>query len=314
MKTRIAAAGADTGLSVSNAYNLATMSAPDKLDLKRVVVLSTRQVPEAGEQAAKIIEFLKARGAEGVHAYLDDEELPKQFEAKAFDLVIVLGGDGTVLRAGHLCALGDLPLLGINLGRFGFLIEVGRDGWPERLNDLFAGNYWLEQRMMLRAKHWRGDKCLDTSEVLNEAVIGRGYSVRPVHLSANLDGQPLATYVADALIVATPTGSTAYALAAGGPILPPELRNILILPVAPHLSVDRAIVLSEGSTVSVTVRSDHQAVLSVDGKPPVDLAQGDRVDVCASEHTLRFVRFQGRGYFYRHLISLMKQNPAAGAN
>ncbi len=120
------------------------------------------------------------------------------------------------------------------------------------------------------------------------------------------------TYVADALVVSTPTGSTAYALAAGGPILPPDLRNILLVPVAPHLSIDRAIVLAEGSTVSVRVLSDHGSVVSGDGQDALPLHQGDRVDVCASRDVTRLVRFQEVNYFYRNLVSLMDQNPSAG--
>ena len=116
----------------------------------------------------------------------------------------------------------------------------------------------------------------------------------------------------DGFLAATPTGSTAYALAAGGPVLPPELRNFLLLPVAPHLSVDRAIVLAEGAKVSVTVTSDHDAVLSVDGHNPITLTQNHRVDIECSEFSLKFIRFQENGYFYRNLKLLMDQNPSTG--
>ena len=166
---------------------------------------------------------------------------------------------------------------------------------------------------MLHTKIWRGEECIGAWDVLNDTVIARGENLRPVHLSASLDGQAVTTYVADALIVSTPTGSTAYALAAGGPILPPELRNILLIPVAPHLSIDRAIVLAEGSTVSVTVLSEDEVVVSGDGQTPVQLEKWDRVDSSASEYTIRFVRFQEVGYFYRNLVTLMDQNPSAGA-
>jgi NAD+ kinase len=132
-----------------------------------------------------------------------------------------------------------------------------------------------------------------------------------VHLAASVDGRLLTTYVADGLIAATPTGSTAYALAAGGPILPPVLRNILLVPIAPHLSVDRAVVLSEGSSVSITVKSDN-AILSVDGQIPIGLAEDDRVDVRSAEYTAQFVRFGDPGYFYRNLTAHMNQNSSIG--
>jgi NAD+ kinase len=166
--------------------------------------------------------------------------------------------------------------------------------------------------MMLRAEHRREGEILGGWDVVNECVIGRGQVVRPVRLTAEIDGRYLTTYVADARIAATPTGSTAYALAAGGPILPPELRNILLVPVAPHLSVDRAIVLHEGSWVRVTVRTDHQATLSVDGQAPIPLQDRDQVEVRAGEHTVQFVRLQDPGYFYRNLTSRMNRNPSAG--
>ena len=216
-----------------------------------------------------------------------------------------------MLRAGRLCAPIGVPILGINLGSFGFLTEVKQDQWQEILPRLFARDYWLENRMMLHAEQWRGGERLGTWDVLNEIAVCRGQMVRPVRLVTNVDGRYLTTYVADALIASTATGSTAYALAAGGPILPPELRNILLVAVAPHLSIDRAIILAEGSTVSITVSTAHQAVLSPDGQVSNEMEDGDRVDVCACEHTVKFVRFQDPGYFYRNLTPHMGQNPSA---
>jgi NAD+ kinase len=232
-------------------------------------------------------------------------------QSRAFDLLIVLGGDGTMLRAGHLCGPCEVPVLGVNLGRFGFLTEVSREGWQAALEHVLKGEFWLERRMMLRAELLRGGQTHGTWDVLNECVVGRGEMVRPVRLTAEIDGRYLTTYVADALIVASPTGSTAYALAVGGPILPPELRNILIVAVAPHLSVDRALVLHEGSRVRVTVHTDHQAALSADGQSPVRLENGDQVEVRASDHTVLFARVRDPGYFYANLTSRMNQNPAA---
>jgi NAD+ kinase len=123
--------------------------------------------------------------------------------------------------------------------------------------------------MMLHASHIREGKILDSWAVVNEVVVCRGQFVRPIQVKAEVDGYMLHSFVADGLIASTPTGSTAYALAAGGPILPPELRNILIIPVAPHLSIDRAIILSEGASVTMTVHTVHEAVMSVDGREPV---------------------------------------------
>jgi NAD+ kinase len=279
----------------------------------RIAIASYPEMQIAAELAAEICAFLSDRSVAATHASLYDEDLRSEVSAGAHDLLVAVGGDGTMLRAGHLCAPPGIPILGINIGRLGFLFEVDREGWPHALERVLAGDYWLEERMMLRAEHRRGGAQLGEWDVLNEAVVGRGGMVRPVRLITEIDDRYLTTYVADAVIVSTPTGSTAYALAAGGPILPPELRNLLLVPVAPHLSVDRAIVLHEGSWVRVVVRTDHEASLSVDGQTPINLEDEDQVVVRASEHRVHFVRLQDPDYFYRNLTSRMNQHPAAGA-
>lgn len=282
---------------------------------QRFAVAAHPKIQEAGSLAVEIAEFLAARGASAQQGALQEDDLADRLRQGAFDMLIALGGDGTMLRAGHLCAASQVPILGINLGRFGFLTEVRPDQWRPVLERILVGDYWIERRMMLRAEHRTVDgKVRSQWEVLNECVVGRGEVVRPVRLTAEIDGRYLTTYVADGVIAATPTGSTAYALAAGGPILPPTLRNILLVPVAPHLSVDRAVVLDEGSTVRLTVHTDHQAMLSVDGHPPERIGDGESVLVRASEHSASFVRVQDPGYFYRNLTSRMNQNPSIGAD
>jgi NAD+ kinase len=288
--------------------------------LRHIAVLAHPQLPGAIVESQQVAEYLETHGVHASSGLLNDETLRSEVARRAFDLVIALGGDGTMLRAGHLCAPHNTPILGINLGHFGFLTELQQDQWPKFLPRLLEGRYWLEDRMMLRAEHRRAaehsqsdEKC-STWDVLNEVVVQRGAFARPVHLTAEVDGQILTTYVADALIAATPTGSTAYALAAGGPILPPGLRNILLVPVAPHLSIDRAIVLAEGADVSITVSGEMQAVFSVDGQAPVALNFQDRVHVCAGDHVTQFVRFQDPGYFYRNLTPHMSRNPSTTGN
>ncbi len=244
-------------------------------------------------------------------ASLYDPDLRRSLQDGSYDILVALGGDGTMLRAGRLCAPLQLPVLGINAGHFGFLTEVDRDEWRGSLHLLLEGKYRLEKRMMLRAEHWRGEQMLAGWDVLNEVVVSRGRLVRPILLNAWVDGYRMASYTADGLIASTPTGSTAYALAVGGPIMPPELRNILIIPVAPHLSIDRAIILPEGVRVTIGVVTSHEAVLSVDGHPPVPVETGDSVMTFAGDHAVLFVRFQDPSYFYRNLTMYMEQNPAA---
>ena len=279
---------------------------------KRIAIMAHPQLNEAIQLAKQIDSYLIEQNVYSKTGLLYDQDLREGVKQGDFDILIALGGDGTMLRLGHLCGPSGIPILGINLGKFGFLMEVQDQQWQETLQRLLTGDYWLEQRMMLRAEHWRGDKRLSSWQVINEAVVSRGQMLHPVHLDTYVDQRYLTTYVADGIIMATPTGSTAYALAAGGPILPPELRNILLVPVAPHLSLDRAIVLAEGSFVSVTLHSDHQAVFSVDGQIPSILADGDRVESKASEHTVKFIRFQEPDYFYRNLTKHMNQNPSIG--
>ena len=286
---------------------------PEKLPIFRsIVVLAHPKVLDGTQEAGRIAAHLENLGVSVAHGLLYDENLRSRVQAMEFELIIALGGDGTMLRAGHLGGPCNIPVLGINMGHFGFLIEVRQQQWPDMLGRLLQGDYWLEKRMMLCAEMWRGEKKLGSWDVLNEVVVSRGQTVRPVQLTASIDGRFLTTYVADGLIAATPTGSTGYALAAGGPILPPELRNILLVPVAPHLSIDRAIVLAEGSCVSITVKTEHQAVMSVDGQSPVPMQDEDRVEARAGDHTVKFVRFQDPGYFYRNLTPHMSQNPSVG--
>jgi NAD+ kinase len=280
---------------------------------RRIAIVAHPRLPEAVNEAQAMAHFLQQQPLQTVcWGSVYDPDLQQQIRSGEFDVLIALGGDGTMLRAGLLCAPMGLPLLGVNMGRFGFLTEVQRDQWRSLLPDLLAGNYWLEDRMMLQAEHWRGEKLIGSYKVLNEVVVARGQTVRAIRLKLSVDGYQMANYVADAMIAATATGSTAYALAAGGPIMPPELHNILIIPVAPHLSVDRAVILSEGSCVTITAYSDHQAVLSIDGQAPETMLDGDVVRVEAGEDTVKFVRFQDRGYFYRNLTRYMEQNPSAG--
>lgn len=279
---------------------------------QNIAVAFPPQIPEAEKEVGEVLAFFQSQGVQSSKGLLGDEVFHQRIRTGEYDLLIALGGDGTMLRAGHLCAPNNIPILGINLGHFGFLIEIREHQWREVLPRLLQGEYWLETRMMLCTEQWREEKMLGCWDVLNEVVVSRGKIMRPVQLDASVDGRFLTTYVADGLIAATPTGSTAYALAAGGPILPPELRNILLVPVAPHLSIDRAIVLAEGSYVSIIVHTKHQAVLSVDGQTPVDLADGDRVEARAGDHAVQFIRFQDPGYFYRNLTPHMNQNPSTG--
>lgn len=284
--------------------------APQRVQARpgRMLLLSHPRLSAARPLAAEMSEQLSAWQIAVDHIASADE---RAIDFGQYDLVVALGGDGWMLRAGRLTAAAGVPVLGVNLGRLGFLAEVQPNEWRSVFERVRDGDYWIEQRLMLHTDLWRGDQHRLAFDILNEVVISRGAVVRPVRLETHIDGGLLTTYVADGLIISTPTGSTAYALAVNGPILPPDLKNILLIPVAPHLSMDRAIVLARGSSVTVVAHTEHEAVISGDGAIEEPLLDGDRIVVEASPHVARFVRVQDPNYFYRTLMARMGQNPAA---
>jgi NAD+ kinase len=271
------------------------------VEIARVGVVYNGRIPEARSLAAEIETWMAKRVDHVQVCAIDDAQgalcLPD------IDLLVTLGGDGSILQGARLAAPHHAFVLGVNLGRVGFLTEAETGQWEDVLSRALAGKYWVEERMMLRAEIWRGQEMMTEAEALNDVVVGRCEGGRAVHLRAEVDGGELATYVADGLIVATPTGSTAYALAAGGPILPPQLRNILLVPVAPHLSMERPIVLAEGVTVRITVIGRRSAVVTVDGHVAADLENRDSVRVEAGPHVARFARVREQTYFYKTLVS-----------
>lgn len=224
------------------------------------------------------------------------------------DLVIAIGGDGAMLRAARVCAPENIPVLGINTGHLGFLTEVSPEDWDRSLEALLEGRFWIEQRMMIRCEAWHDEELVGESDALNDIVISRGAIAKLVQLETYIDGGWATTYHCDGLIIATPTGSTAYALGAGGPILPPELKNILVVPVAAHLSMDRPMVLSQGATITIVIarQTISEVVLTVDGELLATLEPTDHVVIRASDSISRFLRLRDRNYFYRSLLDRLE--------
>lgn len=274
----------------------------------RVGVLAHPLRPQTFPVAAQIADYLQSANIDN-WIYTRWEESDVTARVRGCDLVVAIGGDGAMLRAARVCAPTGVPVLGINMGQLGFLTEIpGPDRWEETLARVLGGEGWIEERMMVQATHMRGGTALVTGDALNDIVISRGVLPRTIRLETYIDHDWATTYNADALIIATATGSTAYALACGGPILPPELRNILIVPVAPHLSMERPIVLSEGATVEIVAAVDNSSeiVLSVDGIDMGAVQPRDTVRVQAGQHVSRFVRLRERHYFYRSLLDRLE--------
>jgi NAD+ kinase len=272
--------------------------------MKRIGLLHHPKLPATQSLAETMARQSKAHGlAAWIGSTWDQEAVCA--EIPNLDLLVTLGGDGSILRAARMACGQGVPVLGVNMGRLGFLAELEPDEWAAALPRLTEGDYWLEERMMLYAEYHRREECRGY-EALNDVVVSRGSLARIVRLETHIDGSYLTTYAADGLIVSTATGSTAYALAVGGPVLPPQLKNILLIPIASHLSMDRAIVLSQGAVVKILVHTDHQAILTVDGQFEYELLDGDWVTVQAGPHLSRFVRMQDQTYFYRTLMDRLR--------
>lgn len=275
--------------------------------IKRVGILGHPLRPATGELCARVASSFEAHGVETWCKPIWDPASVAPLIPDS-DLVVAIGGDGSMLRAARVCSKADVPVFGINAGYLGFLTEISLDDWEKVLKRLLARDFWIEDRMMIACEAWRGETLLCQEEALNDVVVGRGSVAKSILLETYIDGEWTTDYNADGLIIATPTGSTAYALAVGGPILPPTLKNILVVPVAPHLSLDRPLVLAEGATIEVVVsgRITSDAVLTVDGDSLAMLHTGDQVVVSSSDHTSRFVRLRERNYFYRSLLDRME--------
>jgi NAD+ kinase len=220
-------------------------------------------------------------------------------ELASTDLMCVLGGDGTFLRTARAVGGSGVPTLGVNLGRVGFLAKVESDGLEHALEQVAAGDYAIEDRFRIAAHLIRADGSSETHECLNEVVVARGSRVRMIQLEVEVAASHLATYVADAVVVATPTGSTAYSFSAGGSILDPRLRNMVITPVAAYLSPLHSVVAGEDHEVRLILREAHDgALLSVDGQLDLPMGIGDRVEVRALAEPLRMVEPAGSTPFY----------------
>jgi NAD+ kinase len=271
------------------------------MSTKNIGILYQTRIPGSEEIALEISDWLANRGIQTWVGSGRDKGLLAA-NAANMDLLIVLGGDGTTLRAARMLSPYETPIFGINMGRVGFLSEAQPEEWPDKLTRVLEGNYWIERRLRMRADLLRNGELVAPFTALNDVVIGRGSQARVIRLHLRVDGDLVTTYVADALIVATPTGSTAYAMAAGGPLLPPQLQNFVVVPVAAHLSLNRAIVLHEEAEISIHVEMDHEANLTADGQLGSPVENEDRVTITKHPQPCNFVRVEQSGYFYRRLM------------
>ncbi len=216
-------------------------------------------------------------------------------ELPGTDVLVVLGGDGTFLRAAHAVIEDDVPLLGINVGKVGFLSKVEATEIERVLGNLVAGRFELEPRMALEGRILRGGREPSGERLLalNDVVIARGSLARVVRLDTSIDASHLASFIADGLVVASPTGSTGYSFSAGGPILGPTARNLVVTPIAGYLTTIRSVVVGPTAVVRCRVVDAHEALVSVDGREDIPLAVGDVVEVRAIGRPVRLVEPEG---------------------
>jgi len=270
---------------------------------RRVGILYNPRIREGAALAERLREVAARAGAEAWScATTEPERVGAQLAGTS--LVVSVGGDGTILRAVRAAVGMDIPVLGVNVGKLGFLAEVRGEQGEQALAGLLQDGGWHDERTMLEAEVWpAGSASWEMlGHALNDVVVGRGLAARAVTLHVLLDGEALVTYKADALVVATATGSTAYSLAAGGPVLYPGATDLLLKPVAPHLCPTPALVLPADSVLDVQVHSDHGGVVSVDGQIERPLANEDRVRVRRSPHKARLLRTTPREKLYPRVM------------
>jgi NAD+ kinase len=269
--------------------------------VRRAAILLHPRVPAAQELLKDVLDVLREHNVETITGSVWGSS-DVQATLGDVDVCFVLGGDGSLLRAARMAAPCGTPIVGINLGKLGFLAEIEPSEVRERVAMVANGLYWIEERIMLAACLERADQRDCTYDCLNEVVVTRRHLSRVVRVEAHIDGHYLTTYTADGVLVATPTGSSAYSLAAGGPILHPEVHNLLLTPISAHLSFRSPLVLPETTGVRLVVHTDHEASASFDGQSDIEMRSNDAISVRVGPHPARFARTHERTYFYHTLV------------
>lgn len=273
--------------------------------MNKIGVLYHPKVLAAHNKAIEIIDYLKTKGiTHWLCSAWEKEKAHQQMDGT--DMLVTVGGDGTILRAAQVIIPGTVPILSVNLGRLGFLTELQADEALDRLPEALDKKYWIDERAMLQAEVVSATQQTQLFHALNDVVVARGAIARLISVEASVDGQPLTTYRADGVITATATGSTGYALAVHGPVLYPQSRDLVLAPVAPHLGLMPHLVLPETAVVTLHLNTYLAATLSVDGHINLPLGNDDTVTVRRSPHSIRFVKLSPGGSFYNCLEERLK--------
>jgi NAD+ kinase len=264
------------------------------------IQLVVKNIPFAFQEALKIKAWLEKE--KGVLVHWDEEKESSKYDVRPslepLDLVVVLGGDGTLLKAARLYGHQEAPILGVNLGGLGFLTEISLDELRPLFERIFRGEYQTENRMVLTAGIIREGEVCPVIPFLNDVVINKGAVARIIDLETSIGGQFLTSYRGDGLIVATPTGSTAYNLSAGGPILHPALKTILLTPICPFTLTNRPIILQDDAVIDIRLGTKASEVwLTFDGQVGYPLNAGDLVRVQKAVKSIRLIKTPYKNYF-----------------
>ena len=261
---------------------------------QNIALLSNNKKNKATETNALILKWLEAKGIQVSELAFDEvQSLPSDL-----DLVIAIGGDGTMLHAARLTAPANIPLVGVNRGYLGFLADIKPDTFAEDLESIFSGKGIPEKRILLTARLYRGDVLIAEAEALNDVVVKNDNAGRMMHFDTTVNKEYLTAHFGDGLIIATPTGSTAYALSCGGPILSPDTQVISLTPICPHTLTDRPIVLPSTSDVELKLNPrTNSAVISLDGQEFGNLEQGMRLVVTEAKDRLSLIHPAHYNYY-----------------
>src|SRR6267142_1305305 len=272
---------------------------------KTIALIGRHNSPEVAGALAKMGDYLRKQGRE----VLVEEETAASNHVSGFpiasyeeigaraELVVILGGDGSMLSAARNLAGSDVPLVGVNQGRLGFTTDIALPKMCDAMAEILAGKHEIEERTMLAAEVRRDGVVTLATLALNDAVVNKGSVGRLIEFVVNIDGEFVYDLRADGLIVATPTGSTAYALSSDGPILQPSVPGFALVPICPHTLSNRPIMVSDRTVIEISLKRSIDARLHFDGQLQCDLQEGDRVLVRRAEHTVKFVHPPGYSYF-----------------
>jgi len=277
---------------------------PSRLRVRRVGVIVKPHDRRSRSAAEKLVRFLEKKGIQPVldpqtaltlHA---ENGVERGVLARTTDLLVVVGGDGTLLSVARSAASARTPILGVNLGSLGFLTEVPLDDMLPALQGILDGRYVVEDRMRIRATIVRGGRESAAHDLLNDIVINKSALARILNIQVTVDGSYVTTYRADGLILSTPTGSTAYSMSAGGPIVIPQMGALILTPICPHTLSNRPLVLPESVIVEMSLKNSHEDVyVTIDGQVGFPLVRGDCVRVRRAPNPVRLLQSEGKNYF-----------------